>query len=253
MKLTILGCGTSTGVPVIGCRCNVCMSGDARNRRTRTSALVTVDSRNILIDTPPDFHAQAIANKLEHVDAVLYTHDHADHIFGLDDLRGFNFSQQSPVPIYGSEKTMSRIKLLFDYIWNPEAPMGGGKPLLESNVVAGEFEVSGIKIRPIEIKHGQQVIFGFRIKDLVYLTDCSEIPESSRGFLQDAKMMVLGALRFRPHPTHFSLDQALEEIQRLKPENAVLTHLSHSFDYAELSGSFPKGVELAYDGMVREF
>ena len=253
MKITILGCGTSIGVPVIGCRCNVCQSNDPKNRRTRASVLVSSNGKNILIDTPPDLHQQAIANRLEHVDAVIYTHEHADHIFGMDDLRGFNFSQQGPIPIYASEKTTARIRLLFDYIWDPDAPMGGGKPMLETRVISGEFDVFGIKIMPIEIFHGRQAILGFRILDFIYLTDCSDIPDQSRGLLQGARLLVMGALRFRPHPTHFSLTQALSEIEKIKPENAVLTHLSHSFDYKELNGSLPKGVELAYDGMVKEF
>jgi phosphoribosyl 1,2-cyclic phosphate phosphodiesterase len=253
MKVTILGCGTSTGVPVIGCKCNVCRSRDPKNRRTRTSALVSVGGKNLLIDTPPDFHQQAIANNLDNVDAVLYTHDHADHIFGMDDLRGFNFSQQGSIPIYASEKTMARIRLLFDYIWNPEAPVGGGKPMLDAHVINGEFDACGIRVRPIDIFHGARTINGFRINDFVYLTDCSGIPDQSRELLKDSRLLVLGALRFRPHPTHFSLSGALEEIARIRPGNAVLTHLSHSFDYQELNNSLPKGVELAYDGMVKEF
>jgi phosphoribosyl 1,2-cyclic phosphate phosphodiesterase len=253
MKVTILGCGTSTGVPVIGCKCNVCRSDDPKNHRTRASVLVRAEGKNLLIDTPPDFHHQAISNHIDHVDAVIYTHDHADHIFGLDDLRGFNFSQQGSIPIYAGPKTISRIQLLFDYIWNPDSPMGGGKPSLDARVINGGFIVCGVKVTPIDIFHGEQAIFGYRINDFIYLTDCSGIPDQSRGLLENSELLVLGALRFRPHPTHFCLDQALAEIDKIKPESAVLTHLSHSFDYDELNHALPKGVELAYDGMVKEF
>ena len=252
MRITILGSGTSTGVPVIGCKCNVCRSGDGKNQRTRASVLVGVNGRNLLIDTPPDLHQQAIANKLERLDAVIFTHDHADHIFGLDDLRAFNFSQDGAVPIYASSKVMSRIQLLFDYIWNPEAQVGGGKPLLEAHTIEGEFELFGARVKPVALLHGGQQIHGYRINNFAYATDCSAMPEQSRELLSGLDLLVLGALRFRPHSTHFSLDQALEEIARIRPRRALLTHLSHSFDYSELNPSLPKGVELAYDGMVIE-
>jgi len=252
MKITILGSGTSTGVPVIGCKCNVCQSVDPKNKRTRASALVSVNGKNILIDTPPDLHQQAIANRVEKLEAVIFTHDHADHIFGLDEIRSFNFSQDSAIPIYAGKKVMSRIQLLFDYIWNPEAPAGGGKPLLEAHSISGDFEIAGTKIRPIEISHGAQTIFGYRIQDFAYLTDCSGIADASRKLLSGLELLVIGALRFRPHPTHFSLNQALEEIHKLNPRMALLTHLSHSFDYAELNPSLPKPTELAYDGMTLE-
>jgi len=252
MKITILGCGTSTGVPVVGCKCNVCRSADLKNKRTRASALVMVNGLNILIDTPPDLHQQALANGLERVDAVIFTHDHADHIFGMDELRSFNFAQNGAIPIYASPKVMDRVKLLFDYIWNPGTPIGGGKPLLDAHPVSGEFEVAGVKITPIEIFHGSQAIWGFRIQDFAYLTDCSSIPDASRRLLSGLKLLVIGALRFRPHPTHFSINQALKEIEKLKPAHALLTHLSHSFDYQELNPKLPPHVELAYDGICLE-
>jgi len=252
MKVTILGSGTSTGVPVVGCRCNVCLSRDPKNYRTRTSILVSVAGKNLVIDTPPDFHQQALANHLEEIDAVLFTHEHADHIFGLDELRMFNFIKGGPIPIYGSLRVINRIRLLYDYIWDPEAPIGGGKPMLETFGVDGEFEVFGVGVKPIEIYHGPQMIYGYRINDFAYLTDCSGIPEKSREKLAGLKVLIMGALRFRPHPTHFSLEQALDEIKLLKPRRAILTHLGHSFDYQEMNSILPEGVELAYDGMMIE-
>ena len=252
MKVTILGCGTSTGVPVIGCKCNVCQSQDKKNRRTRASALVSIDGQNLLINTPPDFHFQAIENHVERVDAVIFTHDHADHIFGLDDIRSFNFYQDGAIPIYATKKVMTRIQNVYDYIWNPKSPVGGGKPMLEAKIIDGGFDRDGVKIQPIEIMHGGQPISGYRIRDFAYLTDCSGVPDQSRQKLRGLELLVLGALRFRPHPTHFSVGEALEEIRRINPRRAVLTHLSHSFDYNELNPSLPKGVELAYDGMTIE-
>jgi len=252
MKVVVLGSGTSTGVPVIGCKCNVCTSSDPRNRRRRASVLISVQGKNLIIDTPPDFHQQALENHIERVDAVLFTHDHADHIFGLDELRIFNFLQGGKIPLYAHKKTLSRIQRLFDYIWDPEAPVGGGKPLLEALPINGRFNLEGIEIIPIEIYHGKQTIYGYRIGNFAYLTDCSGIPDSSREKLKDLDLLILGALRYRPHPTHFSLSEALEEIERIQPKRALLTHLSHSFDYQTTSQELPRGVELAYDQMVIE-
>ncbi len=252
MKVVVLGSGTSTGVPVVGCKCNVCTSTDPRNRRRRASVLISVQGKNLIIDTPPDFHEQALENQLERVDAVLFTHDHADHIFGLDELRIFNFLQGGKIPIYAHKKTLGRIQRLFDYIWDPEAPMGGGKPLLEAIPINGRFTWEGLEIIPIEIYHGKQTIYGYRLGNFAYLTDCSGIPDSSREKLKGLDLLILGALRYRPHPTHFSLEEALREIEKIQPERALLTHLSHSFDYQTTNQELPEGVELAYDRMVVE-
>jgi len=252
MKVTVLGSATSTGVPVAGCRCNVCQSKDRRNKRTRTSALVSIDGRNILIDTPPDLHQQVIDNNIEKIDAVIYTHDHADHIFGLDELRIFNFLQEGPIPIYGGKKTIARIQKIFEYIWDPEAPMGGGKPMIQAHAVNAAFDLFGLQVQPIEIFHGPQVIYGYRISDFAYLTDCSRIPDPSRESLSGLKLLILGALRYRPHSTHFSFSEAVAEIKRLQPERALLTHLSHCFDAEEGDYFLSHNVELAYDGLVIE-
>lgn len=252
MKITILGCGTSTGVPVVGCPCNVCTSPDRRNFRTRASLLVEWQGRNFLVDTAPDLHLQALAVKLRRVDAVFYTHSHADHIFGLDELRVFNFIQGGMIPVYGRPETIEQIKRIFDYIWDPEAPLGGGKPLVEPRVLNGKVEVFGLPVQAVEIWHGQRLINGYVFGRMGYLTDCSGLPDASRPLLQDKELLIVGALRHRPHPTHFHLQAALDLIAELKPRRALLTHLSHSFDYEKTNAELPAGVELAYDGQVIE-
>jgi phosphoribosyl 1,2-cyclic phosphate phosphodiesterase len=260
MKITVLGCGTSTGVPVIGCPCEVCNSRNPRNRRTRASIMVSNGRKNILVDTSPDLRSQALDNGICNIDAVLYTHTHADHIFGLDELRIFNFLQGEKITLYGSEKTLSEIRTTFRYIWNPNAPVGGGKPMLETQILNGRLELSGISVEPVEILHGKQKIYGYvfetpgdsRSSGFAYLTDCSAMPDGTKERVRGKDVLILGALRYRPHPTHFSLDQALAAIEELRPERAFLTHLSHSFEYEKVNAELPGGVELAYDGMLIE-
>jgi len=251
MKVTILGCGTSFGVPMIACRCPVCASTDPRNKRFRSSILVGHGDRNILVDTSTDLRAQAIANGVTHVDAVLYTHPHAEHIHGIDELRRFNWVQGSSIPCYGSAETLGRLKQVFTYIFlNPGKP--GWQPNLTTHDVDGPFDLFGLTVTPVELMHGDLPIYGYRFGDFAYLTDFSEIPEESEELLQGLKVVVVEALRYEPHPSHVSLSQALEVIGRLKPGRAVLTHMAHQFDYGKAMSELPKGVELAYDGMVLE-
>jgi len=251
MKVTILGCGTSFGVPMIACKCPVCFSGDPKNKRTRSSILVTVEGRNILVDTTTDLRAQAIANGIEHVDAVLYTHPHAEHIHGIDELRRFNWLQGTSIPCYGSEETLGRITKIFEYIFvNPGKP--GWQPNLTTHPVEEPFELFGLTVTPVEVMHGTLPIFGYRFGDFAYVTDFSEIPEESEDLLRGVKVMVLEALRHDPHPAHVSLSQALEVVSRLKPGRAILTHMAHQFDYTEIMAGLPAGVELAFDGMTIE-
>lgn len=249
MKLTIFGCGTSTGVPIIGCHCETCSSTDERNRRTRSSALIQTAGKNILIDTSTDLRTQALANRVEKIDSVLFTHAHADHIHGIDDLRSFNMAQKSAIPCYGSAATIGRIKVMFDYIFRTDVD-DGWKPNLTVTEVDGPFEASGVRITPIEIFHGKAAIFGYRVGDIAYLTDCSSIPDSSLEKLKGLKLLVLGALRHKPHPTHFTIDQAIEASMKIGPQRTVLTHLGHNLDYPKDNPKLPEGVELAYDGMV---
>jgi len=251
MRVTVLGCGTSTGVPVIGCPCDVCRSGDPRNHRSRSSVVVSEDGQNVLVDTAPELRYQSLAVGLSKVDAVLYTHDHADHIFGMDELRTFNFIMGRSIPVYGNEKVINRIRNVFDYIWDPNAPKGGGLPMITTSVLNGNLDLAGIKVKPLPLWHGEQLILGFKFGDkLAYMTDCSQVPEETMDEVQDTPVIIIDALRYRPHTTHFSVDQALEVLKVLNPKRAFLTHLSHSLDYHRLRSELPPGVEPAYDGLV---
>lgn len=247
MRIIVLGCGTSTGVPVIGCHCAVCASTDPRNKRTRSSALVQTGGKNLLIDTSTDLRAQSLANGIERIDAVLFTHPHADHIHGIDDLRSFNLHQEGPIPCYGNAFTIDRIKVMFDYIFRKDG-RDGWKPNLTTSVVDSAFDVFGIKIIPVEIFHGEASIFGYRIGKFAYLTDCSSIPAETIEMLKGVEVIIIGALRYKPHPTHFSVQQAIEASKAIGAKRTILTHLSHGLDYtADAPG---EGVELACDGLT---
>ncbi len=251
MKLTVLGCGTSTGVPVIGCHCAVCSSTERKNKRTRSSLLIQEKGRNILIDTSTDLRSQSLANGLERIDAVLFTHPHADHIHGIDELRAFNLAQDGAIPCYGGTETVNRIRVIFDYIFRDDAN-DGWKPNLTTEVVEGPFKASGIEITPVAVHHGPAVILGYRVGRAAYLTDCSSIPEGSVELIRGIDVLILGALRHKPHPTHFTIKQAIEASQRAGAKRTILTHLSHNIDYGKDNALLPEGVELAYDGMVVE-
>ena len=251
MKIIILGCGTSTGVPVIGCKCNVCASKDAKNKRTRSSILITANNRNILIDTATDLRQQSLAHKIERIDAVLYTHPHADHIHGIDELRSFNMIQKRPIPCYGSEFTINRIRSMFNYIFAVEEN-DGWKPELETFLISAPFNLFGLLVQPINIYHGKMQALGFRIGKLAYITDCSQIPDDSKEELKNLDLLILGALRHKPHPTHFSIQEAVQIGAELKSKRVILTHLSHNLDYDETNKELPPGFELAYDGMEIE-
>jgi len=251
MKLVILGCGTSTGVPVIGCNCEVCSSQNPRNRRTRASALVQTGGKTILIDTSTDLRAQSLARGLTRIDAVLFTHCHADHVHGIDDLRAFNHAQGSVIPCYGSAGTIDRIRTSFNYIFR-ENSGDGWKPKLTTTAVDSPFEAAGVRVTPVPVIHGRATILGYRIGDAAYVTDCSAIPPESMEKLRGLKVLVLDALRHTPHPTHFNVAQAVEAAEALKPERTLLTHLGHNLDYGEVNERLPAGVELAYDGMEIE-
>ncbi|MBI3399094.1 MAG: MBL fold metallo-hydrolase [Deltaproteobacteria bacterium] len=251
MKITVLGCGTSTGVPVIGCKCNICISKDIKNKRMRSSLFVTTNHKNIIIDTSTDLRQQALVYGIERIDAVLYTHPHADHIHGIDELRSFNMIQKKPIPCYGSEFTMNRIRYMFDYIFTTDAN-DGWKPELETFLISAPFDLFGLFIQPVNVYHGKMEIFGYKIGRLAYITDCSQIPDNSKKMLDNLDVLILGALRHKPHPTHLSIEGALQIGAELKPKRVILTHLSHNLDYAETNKSLPKGFELAYDGMEIE-
>jgi phosphoribosyl 1,2-cyclic phosphate phosphodiesterase len=249
MKVTILGSGTSSGVPLIGCTCEVCTSTDPKNNRTRASAVVEVNGKVFLLDTSTDLREQAIRFGLLRVDAVLYTHAHADHVHGIDELRIFNIRHLHEIPCYANKDTARRLRAYFEYIFEM-AESESIRPFLTIYEIEKEFEIEGQKVIPIPAWHGQTQVFGYRIDNFAYLTDVNRIPEASLEMLRDLDLLVLDALRLKPHPTHFGLEEALQVIEQLKPRRAVLTHIAHQIDHQIISRSLPQNVELAYDGMV---
>lgn len=239
-------------MPIIGCHCKVCTSDDHKDKRTRAGIYIQYGEKGILVDTPTDLRAQALACGLEHADAVLFTHSHADHVHGIDDLRAFNFIKGSKIPVYGDADTMRDIRTRFDYIFNPPLQQAGGIPGIEPNVIDGPFDLYGLHVVPVPIMHGRLRILGYRIGPLAYLTDCSKIPDKSRELLLDLDLLILGALRPFPHPTHFSFDEAVQEIGRIEPKRALLTHISHHVTHKDLDDSLPENVSPSYDGQVIE-
>ncbi|MFQ5480520.1 MAG: MBL fold metallo-hydrolase [Thermodesulfobacteriota bacterium] len=251
MKLLILGCGTSTGVPVIGCTCQVCSSDHPRNRRTRSSALIEAGGRSILIDTSTDLRAQALATGITRVDSVLFTHPHADHIHGIDELRSFNMLQKGPISCFGSAETLARLNLLFEYIFSSERGESI-TPELSTTVIDGPFTIGPVKVIPVEVSHGRSAVLGFRLASFAYITDCSKIPPSSMEQLRGLDLLVLGALRYKAHPTHMTVEQAILVVNELKPRRTILTHLGHDIDYPRDNPELPSGMEFAFDGMAVE-
>ncbi|MBN2143989.1 MAG: MBL fold metallo-hydrolase [Candidatus Aureabacteria bacterium] len=252
MKITILGSGTSTGVPLLGCLCSVCKSQNPKNKRTRASVLLETGGTSILIDTSVDFRSQALRENVREIQAILYTHAHADHLLGLDDIRPLNFLHKKSIPCYGNAQTVSHIKTLFSYIFS-DTQEGGGKPRISLTEIGMDpFEISRILVRPVPLWHGSLSILGYRIGGFAYLTDCSSIPEESFAMLQDLDILVLGALRQRVHPTHFSIGQAIEASQKIKAGRTWFTHLGHEIDHDVFEASLPPGVFLAYDGLKIE-
>ncbi|MEN6519901.1 MAG: MBL fold metallo-hydrolase [Armatimonadota bacterium] len=250
-RITFLGTGTSHGVPVIGCKCPVCTSQDHRNRRTRTSALIAYRGKHIIIDTAPEFRLQCLANNVDYLDGVLFTHAHADHIFGLDDVRGFNRIQKKSVPCYGSQDTLAAIRRAFAYIFI-ETQEGGGKPKIELNPVDRPFEFEEIKITPIPVMHGEVPVYGYRIGKLAYVTDCSCISDESKELLRGLDLLILGVVRRNPHETHLSLVEGVEIAKELAPGITRFVHMSHHLEHESTNNELPSGIELAYDGLSIE-
>jgi phosphoribosyl 1,2-cyclic phosphate phosphodiesterase len=249
IKIVVLGSGTSVGVPTIGCRCAVCTSADPRDARLRPSILVVYEGRNILIDTTPDFRTQALRVGLDHLDAVLFTHAHADHVMGLDDVRPFNFRQKGRIPIYAAPDTMASIERIFSYIFERVA-RETNVPQLDTRVLDGsEVDVHGLKFTPIPVLHGNRTIYGFRFGQAAYLTDHSGIPDSSMEMLRGLDVIFLDALRYKPHPTHSTVDESIRTVEKLAPRRAFFTHICHDLGHARAESLLPTPIKLAYDGL----
>jgi phosphoribosyl 1,2-cyclic phosphate phosphodiesterase len=254
MKLTFLGTGTSFGVPQIGCDCAVCRSTDVRDRRTRSGAVLEAGGSTILIDTPPELRLQLITAGVTRLDAVIYTHEHADHINGIDDLRIFSVQRRQPLPLYGPAETMQRLHTSFNYIFDDAVRPyeGTSKPRLELHGVEPDriIDVAGVKVLPLAFEHGHLRVFGYRFGSLAYITDVKAIADHERRQLQNLDVLVLNALWWRPHPTHMSISEAIETAQALGPRRTYLTHLTHETSHADLEARLPPGILPAYDGLT---
>ncbi|HKS75204.1 MAG TPA: MBL fold metallo-hydrolase [Terriglobales bacterium] len=250
--LTVLGSGTSMGVPTIGCDCAVCHSTDPHDRRTRPSVMLTYNGKTVLIDTTPDFREQAIREQIRSVDAVLYTHTHADHILGLDDLRPLSYHRGGKIPLYARPEAADFIRNMFRYIFDANYKYGG-LAQVELHPINGSVELFGAQFEPVQVMHGDAPIIGFRFGSAAYLTDFSEIPEASFAQLKDLDIVFLDALRHKPHPTHSTVENSLRIVERLKPRRAFFTHICHDLPHQATNATLPPHVRLSYDGMKLEF
>jgi phosphoribosyl 1,2-cyclic phosphate phosphodiesterase len=238
---------------MIACRCATCLSSDPRDKRLRPSIYIQVaDGPAILVDTATDLRQQALTHEITHVDAILFTHSHVDHILGLDEVRRFNVVQRRAIPAYAQPSTAADLRRVFDYVFEPPAERGGGIPQIDLIEIDGPFELAGVCIVPVPLLHGPRTILGFRLGAFAYLTDCSRIPDESWPLLDGLDTLVLDALRHRPHPTHFSVAESLDVVARLKPRRTFFTHMCHDLPHEATNAALPAGVELAYDGLRLE-
>ncbi len=251
MRLTFLGTGTSTGVPTLACDCRVCRSSDPRDKRTRPSVLLEYDGRVIVIDTTPDFRQQALRAQIRRLDAVIFTHEHADHILGLDDVRVFYFRQKTPIPIYADGRTMENLRRVYKYIFD-QSYAYGGLAKLDPQLIDGPFDLWGERLIPVPVLHGDLPVLGFRFGTGAYVTDFSAIPDATLPLLEGLDVLILDALRHKPHPTHSTVEQSLKLVERLKPERAFFTHIAHELGHEETNTRLPPRTRLAYDGLVVE-
>lgn len=256
MRLSLLGTGTSFGVPQIGCRCPTCTSSDPRDRRSRTAALIETRGKRLLIDTPPELRLQLVAAGIDRVDAVLFTHAHADHVHGIDDLRALSVLQGAVLPVYGSRETMAELAVKFPYIFDPSfvVPAGTTKPELAPQVLEGgvTIAIAGVAVLPLSLPHGDQRVLGYRIGPIAYITDVKTIPDDAIAALAHLDVLVLNALLSRPHPLHLSVPEAVAVAQRIGARRTLFTHLTHENTHAALAAKLPAGIAPAYDGLVIE-
>ncbi len=251
-RLTVLGSGTSMGVPTIGCDCAVCHSADPHDRRTRPSILIEYAGRNVLVDTTPDFREQAIREGIRSLDAVLYTHGHADHILGLDDLRPLSFHRPEKIPLYARPADADLLRRMFRYIFDADYKFGG-LAQVELRTIDGPLDLFGARFEPVKVLHGDAEILGFRFGQAAYLTDVSEIPEESYSKLTGLDILFLDALRHKPHPTHSTVENSLRIVERVKPKRTFFTHICHDLAHEATNATLPPQVRLSYDGMKLEF
>ena len=252
-RLTVLGSGTSMGVPTVGCDCAVCHSTDPHDRRSRPSIMVEYGGATVLIDTTPDFREQAIRERIRKIDAVLYTHAHADHVLGLDDLRPLSFQHKpNKLPLYAQEESADFLRNMFRYIFDADYKFGG-LAQVELRHIEGPVDLFGARFQPVTVIHGETEIYGFRFGSAAYLTDHSTIPERSFADLQQLDVLFLDALRHKPHPTHSTVENSLRIVDRLKPKRAFFTHICHDLPHAATNASLPPNVQLSYDGMKLDF
>jgi phosphoribosyl 1,2-cyclic phosphate phosphodiesterase len=250
VRVTFLGTGTSHGVPSIGCACETCLSSDPRDNRLRPSILVERDGAVVLVDAGPDLRQQALRHRITRVDSILFTHGHADHILGMDDVRRFNALMKAPMPCYGDESTLDDVRRMFSYVFDPAAPKGGGLPQLELRPISGPFSIGDLQVQPVPVWHGRKPILGFRFGGFAYLTDCSALDDRAWPLLEGLDVLVLDALRDRPHPTHFSLSEAIDVARRVAAGRTYFTHMCHDLRHAPTCERLPDGMALAHDGLV---
>lgn len=252
MEFRFLGTGTSVGIPMIGCHCPVCMSKDPHNRRRRSCLYVKTDQVAFVIDTPPDFREQMLDAGIEHLDAVVLTHAHADHIFGFDDIRRFNTMQHEVIPAYGYPPTIKRMQEIFDYIGQRPNPLGLYRPLIRFEPKDGPFQIGDVTLTPLPVEHGIPAV-GYLLETAdaraAYISDCVRIPEESMAYLHDLDVMALDGLRYRSHPTHFSVPEAVAVLQKIHAKRSYLVHLAHDLDHEKLSSELPPDIYVSYDGL----